>query len=224
MSEYLILDLIILFGPLAASFEKNVRFIQYFVSVLASIVLVGSVYIAWDIWATYQGHWSFNPKYVGGFRFLGLPAEELLFFLAVPYAGLFVWQVVMYYRKDKEDLILFVPFRIGLMLIGLGLILWFGKGYEYSGLVFASCGLFFLADHILKIQLTRSLSFWITQGILFVLTFIFNGYLTSRPVVMYSEFYQLGLRITTIPLEDFFYGFSLVAWVMLIFKILSGKI
>ncbi|MEM1010483.1 MAG: lycopene cyclase domain-containing protein, partial [Myxococcota bacterium] len=46
----------------------------------------------------------------------------------------------------------------------------------------------------------------------FALTFVFNGYLTARPVVLYGRSYQLDLRLWTIPIEDFIYGFSLVTW------------
>jgi lycopene cyclase domain-containing protein len=221
MSEYLILDLVILIGPLLASFEKQIRFIRYFIPAMLSILLVGSVYIAWDIWATDRGHWSFNPEYVGDFRFLGLPAEEMLFFWVVPYAGLFIWHVIGFYREGREDQITFSSMRNGIMIAAMGLILGIGKGYEYTGLAFLSAGLFLMADQGLKINLTQSVQFWYTQVLIIGATLLFNGFLTSRPVVLYGESFQLGLRIFTIPVEDFVYGFSLCAWVMLVFRVLA---
>jgi lycopene cyclase domain-containing protein len=52
-------------------------------------------------------------------------------------------------------------------------------------------------------------------------TLVFNGFLTARPVVLYGEAFQLGLRIYTIPVEDFLYGFGLMSWVMLVFVVLT---
>lgn len=223
MSEYLILDLVILIGPLLASFEKQIRFIRYFIPAMLSILLVGSVYIAWDIWATDRGHWSFNPEYVGDFRFLGLPAEEMLFFWVVPYAGLFIWHVIGFYREGREDQITFSSMRNGIMISAMGLILGLGKGYEYTGLAFLSAGLFLIADQGFKINLTQSVRFWHTQVLIIGATLLFNGFLTARPVVLYGESFQLGLRIFTIPVEDFVYGFSLCAWVMLVFRVLERR-
>lgn len=221
MSEYLILDLVILIGPLLASFEKQIRFIRYFVLAAISILLVGTIYIIWDIWATDRGHWSFNPEYVGDFRFLGLPAEEMLFFWVVPYAGLFLWHVISHYREGREDHLTFSGMRSGIMISAMGLILGLGKGYEYTGLAFLSAGLFFIADQGLKIHLAQSVRFWYTQVLIIGATLIFNGFLTARPVVLYGESFQLGLRIFTIPVEDFVYGFSLCGWVMLVFSVLQ---
>jgi lycopene cyclase domain-containing protein len=224
MSEYLIMDLIILAGPFLASFDSNLRFIRYWSTALASITLVGTVYIAWDIWATSRGHWSFNPEFVGTFRFFGLPLEEILFFAVVPYAGLFIWKTLQFYRKDQDDTLPFVPLRSAVLLAGVGAAMWIGKGYEYTALAAWSAALFFLADHFLKTQITSTTSYWYTQGVMILATLIFNGFLTARPVVLYGEAYQLGLRIYTIPVEDFVYGFGLMSWIMLVFVVLrKGK-
>jgi lycopene cyclase domain-containing protein len=48
--------------------------------------------------------------------------------------------------------------------------------------------------------------------ILTVLTLFFNGILTSLPIVIYDNSYNLGLRIFSIPLEDFIYGYLLISW------------
>lgn len=41
----------------------------------------------WDYYATSQSHWTFPGPGLIGFRIYGLPIEEFLFFLIVPYAG-----------------------------------------------------------------------------------------------------------------------------------------
>jgi lycopene cyclase domain-containing protein len=47
--------------------------------------------------------------------------------------------------------------------------------------------------------------------VMFGFKLIFNGYLTSRPIVLYGTGFFLGLRLGTIPLEDFMFGFSMIA-------------
>ena len=67
-----------------------------------------------------------------------------------------------------------------------------------------------LLDRILKTRLTSDKRFWIFWAVMIPLTCVINGYLTWRPVVMYGEEFYLGIRLFTIPIEDFLYGFSLI--------------
>jgi hypothetical protein len=58
-SEYLILNAIIISGPLALSFDKRVFFIQYWREVLIGITIPAVVFIVWDALVTGR-HWYFN--------------------------------------------------------------------------------------------------------------------------------------------------------------------
>ena len=62
--------------------------------VALSILPVALVFIAWDVAATRAGHWSFDPGQTLGVRVLGLPLEELAFFVVVPLAGLLTYEAV----------------------------------------------------------------------------------------------------------------------------------
>lgn len=81
---------------------------------------------------------------------------------------------------------------------------------EYTLLALISALLALILDLILKTKLFKSKKFWVFWAVMFVLMFIVNGYLTWRPVVLYGESYFLGIRLFTIPLEDFLYGFGLI--------------
>ena len=53
------------------------------------------VFTVWDIVAIDRGHWTFNPRYVTGWRLPGnLPIEELVFFFVVPICGLLTLEAV----------------------------------------------------------------------------------------------------------------------------------
>lgn len=82
--------------------------------------------------------------------------------------------------------------------------------YEYTILAAASVIIAAGVDLFLGTKLFGSKKFWVFWVVMFVLIFIVNGYLTWRPIVTYGEKYYLGIRIFTIPVEDFIYGFSLI--------------
>jgi lycopene cyclase domain-containing protein len=53
------------------------------------------VFVAWDLWATAQGTWSFNGSYtIGATLPGGLVVEELLFFVVIPICALLTLESV----------------------------------------------------------------------------------------------------------------------------------
>jgi lycopene cyclase domain-containing protein len=53
------------------------------------------VFTIWDIAGILAGHWSYNPVFVSGIRLiLGMPLEELVFFVVVPLCGLLTYEAV----------------------------------------------------------------------------------------------------------------------------------
>jgi lycopene cyclase domain-containing protein len=61
---------------------------------LAALVPVFVVFNLWDWVAIRRGHWTYSPRYTSGIRLLGLPLEELVFFLVVPTCALLTYQAV----------------------------------------------------------------------------------------------------------------------------------
>lgn len=62
---------------------------------------------------------------------------------------------------------------------------------------------------LLRTQLLQQAAYLFFLGIVFMFKFFVNGYLTKH-IVFYSPHVILGIRIGTIPLEDFIYGFALI--------------
>ena len=71
------------------------------------MVIVGGVYIYWDVLATERGDWAFNDSYILGIRFFGLPLEEILFFVTVPYAMIFLYETFSFFSERLE----FITYR-----------------------------------------------------------------------------------------------------------------
>ena len=61
---------------------------------LAAVVPVFVAFNLWDWLAIRRAHWSYSPRYTTGIRLLGLPLEELVFFLVVPTCALLTYQAV----------------------------------------------------------------------------------------------------------------------------------
>ena len=87
---------------------------------------------------------------------------------------------------------------------------------EYTILAFGAAAAVTLLDHLLWTRLTRQRSFWIAQGIMFLFEIPTNGYLTWRPIVTYNPDFFLNIRIGTIPVEDFFYGYALITLTLIL--------
>lgn len=95
---------------------------------------------------------------------------------------------------------------------------------EYSILSFISIAVAVIVDQVLKTNLVKNKKFWIFWAVMFVLIFIVNGYLTWRPIVLYGEGHYMGIRIFTIPVEDFLYGFSLITLNISIWEFITRRI
>jgi lycopene cyclase domain-containing protein len=216
MSTYFFINLAIISVPLLLSFEKRVFFFRKWPYVFSSIFIVGSVYVFWDICASFLGHWSFNPQHVSGFKLFFLPWEEILFFVTAPFSCLFIYEVICFFHKDK-------PFILprGLMqaiiffALGSGV---FFLGRDYTALSFFMVAFFLFVAMTYFSPVTGTQNFWIYLGVCYIPFSIFNGILTSLPVVSYNPYAITGLRLGTIPVEDFFYNLAYLGLTLLVYK------
>jgi lycopene beta-cyclase len=69
---------------------------------LAALLPVFLVFNLWDWLAIRRGHWTYNPRYTTGIHLLGLPLEELVFFLVVPTCALLTYQAVAHLLPPRK--------------------------------------------------------------------------------------------------------------------------
>jgi len=208
MNVYIGINLLVLLGPLALSFDKKVAFYKQWPAVLPSIAAVVLIYGGWDIWMTAQGIWWFNPRYAGGFHIFGLPIGEWLFFICVPYACIFILACVHGYIKDRLlPLPRWLWFLVAAIFAALSVV-FSDRIYSFTNFLFAAI---ILALAALLIPATlRSRNFWLAMIITYLPFLIANGILTGLPIVLYDDTMNLGIRLGTIPLDDFLYSFSML--------------
>lgn len=219
--NYIFLDFLIIIFPFLFSFKWKFKYYKVYKPLFASILIVGGVYILWDVLVTARGDWWFNHKYLLGLEIAGLPIEEILFFVTVPYACIFIYENLNYFVGEKQ-----LPFNkyfyLGLFAVFLivGLLFYY---QDYTILSLLSCAAFFILASTLYPDLLKSRLYWLYIIISFVPFMIFNYLLTSIPIVLYNPDAMWGTmqawngRIFTIPVEDFFYNFSMLSFYLLVY-------
>ena len=204
---YLALDLFSIAFPLAASFEPRIAYWRKWRGLFTGIGVMMLVFVAWDAAFTAQGVWGFSDRYTLGVRFLGLPIEEWLFFVCVPYACVYLYEVMRYaLHKDVLGRIarpLAIVLAIALVVIGL-----LNLDRFYTAITFISASAM-LALHALVLRSAYLGRFFIGYALSLVPFFLVNGILTGwllpEPIVWYNDAENLGIRLGTIPVEDSIY-------------------
>src|SRR5512145_1796297 len=99
MSTYALILAGTVFFPLVLSFDRRVAFWKRWPKAVLASLVPGIPFAAWDVWASARGDWSFAYEHTWDARLLGLPIEELLFFLVAPVACVFIHVCVKAYVK-----------------------------------------------------------------------------------------------------------------------------
>ena len=217
MNLYLWILVGIIAIPLALSFDKKVHYVSRWPAMFAAAGIVGVVYIGWDILKTEADVWGFIERYSGSFKILGLPLPEILFFLVVPFSCIFIYEVVRAYFKERiVQIPRWIWFAAAAVLAVLAVVF---RAQVYTLTVLISVAVFFALTAVVRPELLGSRHFWLAVALTYVPFLIFNGLLTAIPIVVYNDAQNLGIRVYTIPLEDFFYSFSLLGFNFLVFRL-----
>jgi lycopene cyclase domain-containing protein len=213
--DYLTIIVLAFLGPFVLSFDSRVHYYKKWRPLAASMLIIAPIYIVWDAVATDRGDWWFNEEYTSGIHILGLPLAEVLFFFVVPYACIFIYEVLLYYIGDKE-----LPFNrwayVGAAILLLVLAAVFiDQYYTATVLVFTAAFLYIAA--VLYPAILKARAYWQYVLMSIVPFFIVNYLLTSIPIVLYSDEAIWGVKITTIPAEDLIYNFSMLSFYLLVY-------
>lgn len=203
-----------------ASFDRRLKFNRQFGAFIKSGVLVAIPFIAWDVWFTSKGVWWFNTDYTIGLVIAGLPLEEWLFFICIPFSCVFT-----YYCFDKlfkldwlssfNNLIVF----FSVIVCSVVALLHYDKIYTLVTAIVTIATLIYLhfiarADWIGKASMVFTvlmLGFFPVNGLL-------TGFGLETPIVNYNPGDFLGIRMITIPIEDAVYGYTQFLLVLYFFN------
>jgi lycopene cyclase domain-containing protein len=81
---------------------------------------------------------------------------------------------------------------------------------EYTFLAIVSVAAAVIVDWRLKTGLLKKPLFYLFLAVIAGFKLLVNGFLTSSMIVQYNPAHYMGLRIGSIPVEDFLFGFSMI--------------
>lgn len=212
MSLYFLLLLLSISVPLVLSFDKRLQFYKGWKYLFPSTLIIAVLYVVVDVYFTKNAYWGFNPKYLAGIYIFHLPLEEILFFMVIPYASIFLHESILeYFPKVKLSKQVNFAFTIVLIIISIVLVI-SNTERSYTFYIFSKLTVALLLALVLH---SKSLpSFYLTFFVILIPFLIVNGILTgsfiAEEVVWYNDAENLGIRIFTIPIEDFAYAFSMI--------------
>ncbi|RYY37893.1 MAG: lycopene cyclase domain-containing protein [Sphingobacteriaceae bacterium] len=219
---YLLINFLTVFFPVVLSFDKRVQFYKSWRFIWPGMAITGLVFLFWDVLFTVKGIWSFNSEYIIGIAFFQLPLEEILFFLTVPFACIFIYACLNYYVKWTIDARLTRIMSNLLLILSLFiLILYYDR--LYATITFAL--LFVIILYLQFIVNAEWLGrFYMAYIVSLIPFYIVNGILTSLPVVMYDDMQNLRFRVGTIPFEDHFYSMALLVMNIAFFEYFKRRV
>ena len=206
-----------------ASFDKRLLFNRHFGAFIKAAVLVAIPFIAWDVWFTAKGVWWFNTDYTLGIVIAGLPLEEWLFFICIPFSCVFTYYCLDKFYKMEwlsgfNNLIVFVT----VIVCSVVALLHYDKIYTLVTAIATILTLIYL-HFIVSAKWIGKASFVFTVLMLgfFPVNGVLTGFGLESPIVNYNPNNFLGIRIITIPIEDAVYGYTQFLLVLYFFKLFS---
>jgi len=211
--------------PLAQSYEKRIRLLQHWKAIFTSIAITGAVFLAWDELFTQLEVWGFNGRYLTGVYIGALPIEEWGFFLTVPFACIFIYEVLNHFIK--KDIFANSHQAITLFFLMVTTFL----GYYFHDRMYTSTSFFFAAILLLGQLMVFRYSwmgrFYMMYFVSLIPFLIMNGWLTGsftdEPIVWYNNLENMGLRIFTIPAEDTIYLLGMLLLTFMVYEKVKVK-
>ncbi len=179
-------------------------------------IIIGSVlFCIWDLVFTKLQIWNFNDRHIIGLNIGGFPLEEILWFPVIAYCSLLIHHLLV---KRAELLKPAYYFSYWILLFQiLGAFIFRDRIYT----AFSSWAVISLIAYMILSQnhdlLARfSRSFFIILIPMILADGLLTGMFTDEPVVIYNPMEFSGIRIFSIPIEDFSFGYAFIGIIIAI--------
>ncbi len=222
---YLWLNLASFSVPFLFSFHPKLKFYKKWKYLFPAIFIMMAFFIPWDILFTQNGIWGFNDIYTTGYKIAGLPIEEWMFFICIPYACMFTHYSLKYFFpkfifSEKATSIIYFSLQTILIIV---LLYFYDRWYTLVNFAYAIIILGLVYNY--KRELLNS--FFPTFLVILIPFFIVNGILTGswvhEEVVWYNNAENLAIRIGTVPIEDSIYALGMLLTVYALMEKFQGN-
>lgn len=222
---YLLVDLLTVIICFIFSFDKRIQFNKHFPAFLKAAIIVAIPFILWDVWFTKMGVWWFDLHYTLGFSLAGLPIEEWLFFICIPFSSVFTYFCLdKFFNLDWTNIFSkYIVWLTVAVCVTLAII-FHNRMYPFVTALITAISVLYLY-YVAKVN-------WLGKASLVFLVLMLgflpvNGVLTgtgiAAPIVNYNPKEILHVRLFTIPIEDVAYGYAQFILVVYFFKIFKKK-
>ena len=191
-------------------------------ALMLSYAFISLPFIAWDMWAVQQGHWSFNSTYTAGIYLGNLVVSEVMFFFVVPLVCLAMFLLAVRSKHAQSQFGMAHKILVAIVVCSL-LLLQSNPGLTYTTIVSVLAVVMCLALLLHGGALVRSKGFWWYQVALLFTFVAVNSVLAGLPIIEYGAHAINGTRVGVIPIEDFLYNFVLNSGFVLLYDMWSNK-
>ncbi len=218
--------LLILIGTIAVpavlEFNKVIRFFSKLKYLLPAMLFTGAIFIIWDLRFEERAIWKFNSDFVMGRNILNLPIEEWLYFLTVPYLGVFIYEYLKHRFRNFERPNLFLV--VSLILLALfGFLAYLTRQKLYPFFTFFLLTIY-LAYTVFRNRFKKYYTkFYLAYFVMLFPFLLISGLLTALPIIEYNSVHNLGIQIFSIPVENFASLFLLLLMNITIYEYLKER-
>ncbi len=219
---YLLLMLVALVISVIFSFNKKVQFYKKLKYLLPAIIFTGVIFIIWDVRFTQLNIWRFNPDFISKLTILNLPVGEWLFFIAVPWFSMLIYETLKIKLNRFEQPNFFLALSLVLLVL-FGLLAWFSREKIFTFFTFFLLTIYFgytIFRNRFKPYYTK---FYLAYFFALLPFLVIRVIQTELPVVIYNSAQILGPRIINVPVENLGYFFLLLLMNVTIFEYLKER-
>src|SRR6476661_3124834 len=184
---YLLINFLTILFPLLLSFDKKVHFYKRWRHLLPGLLITGTVFLVWDWYFTLKNVWSFNSQYIIGWNIMGLPIEEILFFITVPFSCVFIYECLQAYFPANSWKKVSTPVNVLLMLLSVYMLI------QYHDRIYTVVTFSLLMLIVLYVQLSN----WQFMGR------FYQAFAVSL-LPFYDHFYSMALLLMNIVLFEYY--------------------
>lgn len=188
--------------PLVFGLKKQTAFFRNLKHLIPAMIFSGAIFIIWDLRFEEKAIWRFNSDFVIGINLLNLPIEEWLYFLAVPFLSVFIYEFLISRFPTYEKTNVFLAFSLVLFVL-FGVLAYTTRQKLYPFFTFFLTAIYLgytIFRNRFKIHFTK---FYLAFFIMLVPFLIISGLISGLPIIEYNPDFILGNKLYSIPFENF---------------------
>lgn len=221
--SFLLITLVIFIAPflvnqyfrITGSRTIFINFLKTYSVVGVAVSLLTSLMIS-------RGDFQFNSTYLTKINIGNLPVEVVLFFFAVPFASIALYELIA--NKYKEKRILLDSTFYYLFAFTYFALAFIFSSSAYTSNVFLLLGVLMIAvSYFKKDNIFLTKNFYIFSLMWVIAFIVIAAILTMTPFVTFSPEAITGFKIGSIPFEGFFHSFLVISAFLTVYNLFKRK-